>query len=340
MFVVASTEEALISSIRRHNLSIKQNILIFMLLLLSIILLSTTCTMMKKIAQILPPQRSHWVGDGFLVTPVFANKAFTNDISPFLMFDYGSPRTVEPSDKQEGVGEHPHRGFETVTIAFQGEVEHKDSTGSAGIIGPGDVQWMTAGSGVVHQEFLSKRFMKQGGVVEMAQLWVNLPSKHKMTNPKYQEITSKSIPVVPLPEDAGQLRVIAGSYLDHQGPADTFTPMNVFDIALEKDKQMSIDIDTKHNSILFVRRGGIKFGESKTSMSQGQVALLTYDGSTIEAEATEPNTALLLLTGEPLNEPIANHGPFVMNTRRELVEAFEEFQSGNFIKSTAGNVHH
>eukprot|EP01035_Chromulina_nebulosa_P020711 gene20711-26851_t len=289
---------------------------------------------MKQIKQILPKQPQHWVGDGFLVRPVFADKAFTNDISPFLMFDYGAPRTVEANpSKSEGVGAHPHRGFETVTIVFQGEAEHADSGGGTGTIGAGDVQWMTAGSGVIHQEFLSKNFMKHGGTIEAAQLWVNLPAKNKWIKPRYQAILKQNIPVIPLDNDSGNVRVIAGKFHETSGPAETFTPLNVFDITLNKGKRVAFEIESGYNTILFVRSGEIITGSTNQKLGLEQVAILTTDGSNIEIEATTENTAILLLSGLPLNEPIAHGGPFVMNTRSELNEAFSDFQSGKLVRN-------
>mmetsp|Transcript_5478 Transcript_5478/g.4932 ORF Transcript_5478/g.4932 Transcript_5478/m.4932 type:complete len:305 (-) Transcript_5478:79-993(-) len=300
----------------------------------SVCLASIALSIMKQIKQILPKQSQHWVGDGFLVRPVFADKAFTNDISPFLMFDYGAPRKVEANPlKSEGVGAHPHRGFETVTIIFQGEAEHADSGGGTGTIGAGDVQWMTAGSGVIHQEFLSKNFMKQGGVIEAAQLWVNLPAKNKWVKPRYQAILKQNIPVIPLDNDSGNVRVIAGKFHEATGPAETFTPLNVLDITLNKGKRVAFEIENGYNTILFVRRGEIITGSNNQKLGLEQVAIMTTDGSNIEIEATTENTAILLLSGLPLNEPIAHGGPFVMNTRSELNEAFSDFQSGKLVRN-------
>jgi len=300
----------------------------------SVCLASIALSIMKQIKQILPKQSQHWVGDGFLVRPVFADKAFTNDISPFLMFDYGAPRKVEANPlKSEGVGAHPHRGFETVTIIFQGEAEHADSGGGTGTIGAGDVQWMTAGSGVIHQEFLSKNFMKQGGVIEAAQLWVNLPAKNKWVKPRYQAILKQNIPVIPLDNDSGNVRVIAGKFHEATGPAETFTPLNVLDITLNKGKRVAFEIENGYNTILFVRRGEIITGSNNQKLGLEQVAIMTTDGSNIEIEATTENTAILLLSGLPLNEPIAHGGPFVMNTRAELNEAFSDFQSGKLVRN-------
>lgn len=301
-------------------------------------LITMSVTSMKKISQILPPQRKHWVGDGFLVTPVFGKKAFTNDVSPFLMFDYAAPREVEPSPKghQEGVGPHPHRGFETVTILWQGESEHLDSTGSSGLLKSGDVQWMTAGSGVVHSEFLSENFMKKGGILEAAQLWVNLPAKFKMTDPSYQTIEASTIPTAPLEGDVGSIRIIAGQYKDLKGPARTFTPLNVLDISLTKGKLFNLEIPDSYNTILFVRKGSISYGESAQVMEAPQIALMSESGSSIAVTALDDDTSILVLSGVPLNEPIANHGPFVMNTKSEIMQAFEDYQNGQLVRNREG----
>lgn len=220
-----------------------------------------------------------------------------------------------------------------ISFGFIGEAEHRDSTGATGVLSAGDVQWMTAGSGVIHAEYLSEAFTKRGGVLEMAQLWVNLPTKHKMTKPRYQDIKSKDIPVFSFPDGAGSMRIIAGKYEDSVGPAKTFSPVHVYDITLTPNKPVNIDIDDKFSSMIFIRRGSIQFGETKQTLKEGQMAILSDVGSRALLEGiSSTDSSVLLLSGEPLNEPIAHHGPFVMNTREELVQAFNEFQNGNFIR--------
>ena len=281
---------------------------------------------MKKIKEILTATpRSHWVGDGFNVRPVFAHLAFTQDISPFLMFDYAAPREFEASDQKRGVGPHPHRGFETVTIAFQGEVEHGDSVGNRGVIGAGDVQWMTAASGIIHEEFLSREFLKQGGTLEMVQLWVNLPAKDKMIAPKYQSILSQEIPVVELPDNAGSVRVIAGSYAGTQGAATTFSPVELWDIKIKAGKAVELKVPAGHNAMLFVRRGSISLDGNK--VGTGDLVMLEREGLTINLQANE-EASVLLMGGEPINEPIVASGPFVMNTEQEIRLAMMDYQSG------------
>jgi len=287
----------------------------------------------KAITAIMPAPRAHWVGDAFHVYPVFSNLAFTEQLSPFLMFDYAAPKKFEPTSKQRGVGKHPHRGFETVTIAFQGEVEHADSVGNRGVIGPGDVQWMTAARGIVHEEYHSRELAKQGGVLEMCQLWVNLPKKYKMEAPAYQPILNKDIPVVPLTADDeemvhGSVRVIAGKHMDVQGAAKTFTPMNVWDISMKTSgRGVDLEVPAGHTTLVFVRRGKLKVGSDGVVGPQGMVRL-DPAGSRMRLEALEKDTQLLLLGGKPIGEPIANAGPFVMNTQAELDQANSDFRSG------------
>ena len=281
---------------------------------------------MKKIKEILTATpRSHWVGDGFNVRPVFAHLAFTQDISPFLMFDYAAPREFEASDQKRGVGPHPHRGFETVTIAFQGEVEHGDSVGNRGVIGAGDVQWMTAASGIIHEEFLSREFLKQGGTLEMVQLWVNLPAKDKMIAPKYQPILSQEIPVVELPANAGSVRVIAGNYSGTQGAATTFSPVELWDVKINAGKTVELKVPAGHNAMLFVRSGNISLDGYKAGT--GDLVMLEREGLTINLQANE-EASVLLMGGEPINEPIVASGPFVMNTEQEIRLAMMDYQSG------------
>ena len=281
---------------------------------------------MKKIKTILPAtDRSHWVGDGFNVRPVFAQLAFTQDISPLLMFDYAAPRAFEATAQKRGVGPHPHRGFETVTIAFQGEVEHGDSAGNRGVIGPGDVQWMTAASGIIHEEFLSGEFLQRGGTLEMVQLWVNLPAKHKMSAPKYQSILNTEIPVVTLPAEAGRVRVIAGNYAGVQGAASTFSPVELWEIQSLAGKKVVLDVKEGYNTMLFVRRG--KLIVDNKPIGTGDLVLLENEGTSISLDVPE-DCSVLLMGGEPLAEPIVASGPFVMNTEQEVRMAMMDYQSG------------
>lgn len=281
---------------------------------------------MKKIKTIIPAStRNHWVGDGFNVRPVFAQMAFTQDISPFLMFDYAAPRHFDQTSDKLGVGPHPHRGFETVTIAYQGEVEHGDSVGNRGVIKPGDVQWMTAASGIVHEEFLSTEFLQRGGMLEMAQLWVNLPAKDKMTPPKYQSIESRQIPVVQLPDGAGSVRVIAGDYAGTQGVASTFSTVNLWDVDIKAGSKVVLPLPAGQNAMLFVRRGSVML--EHTALHAGDLAMLQLEGADAELLAST-DSSLIMLGGEPINEPIVASGPFVMNTEAEIHRAMMDYHSG------------
>jgi len=288
---------------------------------------------MKQIKTILrASSRSHWVGDGFNVRPIFSHLAFTQDISPFLMFDYAAPRDFAATTEKRGVGPHPHRGFETVTIAFQGEVEHGDSVGNRGVIGPGDVQWMTAASGIIHEEFLSHEFLKRGGTLEMVQLWVNLPAKDKMTAPKYQPILGKNIPVKHLGDNAGSVRVIAGDFSGTQGTASTFSPVNLWDIKLNAGKSVELTVPEGYNNMLFVRHG--KLAVAGEVIGPADLVLLERDGTSIMLQAQE-DTSLLLMGGEPIAEPIVASGPFVMNTEQEIRVAMMDYQSGRMGRMAA-----
>jgi redox-sensitive bicupin YhaK (pirin superfamily) len=274
------------------------------------------------------PARPGMVGDGFRVFNYFPNAQITQQrISPFLMIDFNAEYDFGPSDHIRGVDVHPHKGFETVTIAYKGSVAHHDSTGNSGIINPGDVQWMTAGSGVLHKEYHEKEFSKKGGPFEMVQLWVNLPAKDKKADPKYQAITAGEMKKITLADNGGVVNVIAGSFNEHKGPAATFTPVNMFDIRLNKGGKLNTSINAAYNTILLVISGEIEVNGSEANLHD--LILFKNEGDEINISANE-DSVLLLLSGEPINEPIAQYGPFVMNTQRELQEAFAEFQSGKF----------
>ena len=274
-----------------------------------------------------------------IVYIVFANKAFTKEISPFLLFDYAPPEDFPPNyGPKRGVGQHPHRGFETVTIAFQGEVEHADSEGNRDVIGPGDVQWMTAARGIVHEEFHSTDFSAKGGMFEMCQLWVNLPKDQKMSKPRYQPILDKNIPKAPLlvkgssdnvKDDLndGYARIIAGELRGVKGPANTFTPINLWDVViLNTESKFTFDITDGHNLVIFVRRGSVTI--QGKALDTADVAIMGMEGTELVIQAKEPNTSLLFLSGEPIDEPIAARGPFVMNTQQELQAAWTDYRKG------------
>ena len=285
---------------------------------------------MKKVLGIYGNPRQHWVGNGFLVRSLFSYHALGDELSPFLLLDYASPAEFKPAsspDEKRGVGTHPHRGFETVTIVYQGEVAHQDSTGSGGVIGPGDVQWMTAASGIVHEEFHTPAFTRTGGVFEMVQLWVNLPAQHKMTTPGYQGIVDAAIPRVALPGAAGSVRVIAGQYGGHTGPARTCTPINVWDVRLGQGHSSRFTLPAGHTCAVVVLHGNVRINGEV--VGPAHVAILERDGSEVQLEALSEAT-LLLLGGEPIDEPIVGHGPFVMNTQAEIAAAITDFNAGRF----------
>ncbi|CAH1385335.1 pirin family protein [Candidatus Nitrotoga sp. M5] len=283
---------------------------------------------MKRIIGVHNAPSPHWVGDGFPVRSMFSYNNHGKQLSPFLLLDYAGPAEFSPVDRPRGVGSHPHRGFETVTIVYKGEVAHRDSTGQGGVIGPGDVQWMTAGSGILHEEFHSEAFTRSGGMLEMVQLWVNLPAKDKMTTPGYQAILNRDIPTVDLPDGAGTVRVIAGDYKGHVGPTRTFTPMQVWDLRLNQGGVCELSVPDGWSSALVVLRGTVSVNND-TIAREAQLVMLDRPGSTMSIEAN--NEALvLLLSGEPIDEPIVGQGPFVMNSQKEIAQAITDFRSGHF----------
>jgi quercetin 2,3-dioxygenase len=280
---------------------------------------------MKAIRRIVRNVRPHWVGDGFPVRSLFSYHE-GNDFDPFLLLDYAEPYKFAPAQAPRGVGEHPHRGFETVTIVYQGELEHRDSSGSHGSIGPGDVQWMTAASGVVHEEFHSEQFSRTGGDFEVAQLWVNLPAKDKMSPPRYQEILNAQIPVASLRDGAGSVRVIAGEFQGVRGPAKTVTPINVWDLQLSAGGALRFYVPSGHNTVLVVQKGSMRVNDS-TDVNAVELVLFERDGDGVKLAASTDARALLL-TGEPLNEPVVGQGPFVMNSHDEIRQATLDYQAG------------
>lgn len=289
---------------------------------------------MKTIQGIYRSPQPHWVGDGFPVRSLFTYDNLARHISPFLLLDYAGPYTFTPTAARRGVGQHPHRGFETVTIVYQGELEHRDSTGAGGMIGPGDVQWMTAAKGILHEEFHAATFAATGGTLEMVQLWVNLPARDKLAAPGYQTLLNGDIPRVPLANDGGSLRVIAGEYLSHKSPARTFTPMNVWDIHLNAGASLSLPLEVGHSAALVVLRGEVRVN-GEQGAGAAQLVLFERDGDEVLLEATQ-DASVLLLSGEPIDEPIVGYGPFVMNSEAEIAEAFDDFHAGRFGQMTKG----
>lgn len=283
---------------------------------------------MKKIMGIYTSPRPHWVGDGFPVRTLFSYDNLGKHISPFLLLDHAGPAEFSPTEQRRGVGQHPHRGFETVTIVYSGEVEHRDSTGAGGVIGPGDVQWMTAGAGIIHEEFHSEAFSRRGGSLEMVQLWVNLPARDKSALAGYQSILAADIPNVALKDQAGSLRLIAGKFAGQHGPARTFTPMDVWDIRLNSGATTTLDLHAGRNTALVVLRGTVQVN-GQERVQTGQLALFEREGETLSLQA-EGDAIVLLLSGEPIDEPIVGHGPFVMNSEAQIHQAFVDFQSCRF----------
>ena len=268
----------------------------------------------------------HWVGNGFPVRSVFDYNGLGRELSPFLLLDYAAPHEFAPGTEMRGVGAHPHKGFETVTVAYQGELEHRDSTGAGGKIGAGDVQWMTAGGGIVHEEFHSQEFTKNGGTLQMVQLWVNLCAQDKSAAPGYQTLLSAQIPNVALPDDAGTVRVIAGAFDGRKGAAKTFTPINLWDVNLLAGKSTELPLPDGHTSTFLVLSGNVAIngqGEAR----EGDLAIFTREGNGIALTA-KTDAKLLVMTGEPIDVPIVGQGPFVMNTRAEIAQAFQDFQLG------------
>ncbi len=286
---------------------------------------------MRKIASIHRAGSPHWVGDGFPVQTVFSYDRMGATLSPFLLLDHAGPANFTPTDTVRGVGEHPHRGFETVTIVYEGDVEHRDSAGNGGRIGPGDVQWMTAAAGILHEEYHSHDFARTGGTLDVAQLWVNLPARFKMAPPGYQALKNQDIPAVKLPDDAGVLRVIAGEYQGHKGPARTFTPMNVWDLRLRVGGQLAVSPPDGHTLAVVVLNGKVRCNGTDSAAAEEVVVFERGAGGiTIEADM---DAKVLVLSGEPINEPIVGQGPFVMNTAKEIEQAYADYHQGRLGKT-------
>lgn len=288
--------------------------------------MATETAIAKRILGVYQPGSAHLVGDGFPVRNLFPSNDLDREVSPFLMLDYAGPQYFSPTDHPRGVGEHPHRGFETVTIIYEGVVAHRDSAGNAGVIGPGDVQWMTAASGIVHEEFHEKGFAKKGGTLHAIQLWVNLPRVLKMSAPGYQTILNAAIPAIDLEGGAGRLRIIAGSFRGHRGPARTFTPLQLYDLQLKAGTRASLTLSEGDNTSIFVLQGRA-FANGSESAGEAELIVCKRQGSQVTVEAQD-DSRLLIMSGEPIDEPIARYGPFVMNTKQELIQAVQDYQAG------------
>ena len=283
---------------------------------------------MKQLSRVYRATEGHWVGDGFPVRTMFSYSTHGTDISPFLLLDYAGPTEFPGSSRPRGVGQHPHRGFETVTIVYQGEVEHRDTAGNQGRIGPGDVQWMTAAKGILHEEMHGQAFTENGGTLEMVQLWVNLPAKDKMKEPRYQEIVDATIPVVKLGVDGSLARIIAGEFDGTKGPARTFTPINLWDLRLKAGHKTELTVPDGFSTIMLVLNGRVRLNDSE-NVGTAELALFEHEGERMSVEA-QTDTTLLVMSGEPIDEPVVGQGPFVMNTREEIGQAMADFHAGRF----------
>jgi quercetin 2,3-dioxygenase len=283
---------------------------------------------MKKLSRVHRAAEAHWVGDGFPVRSMMSYNTQGAEISPFLLLDHAGPAEFPPAARPRGVEMHPHRGFETVTIVYRGEVEHRDTAGNQGRIGPGDVQWMTAAKGILHEEMHGRAFTEAGGTLEMVQLWVNLPAKHKMSAPRYQEIRDAAIPVVTLGSDGSIARIIAGDYDGTKGPARTFTPVNLWDLRLTAGHRTTLALPDGDTTILLVLQGSVAVNGDET-VSAGELALFERAGEQVVLEAGA-DSIVLAMSGRPIDEPIVGYGPFVMNTRAEIGQAMADFQAGRF----------
>lgn len=279
---------------------------------------------MKPLHRIARAEHSHWVGDGFPVRTLFSYNTQDADASPFLLLDYAGPAEFAPAAKPRGVGFHPHRGFETVTIVYQGEVVHRDTAGNGGSIGPGDVQWMTAAKGLLHEEMHSEAFTRRGGTFEAVQLWVNLPARYKMDAPHYQSIGYTRIPAVKLDDHGSVLRIIAGDYEGRKGPARTYTPVNLWDLRLSAGQTVELDLPEDYTTILFALKGRVEINRSAL-LNDVELAFFERNGTRLTLTA-RTNSILLLMNGKPIDEPIAGYGPFVMNTPEEIRQALADFK--------------
>lgn len=286
----------------------------------------------RTVEQIINVKYPHWVGDGFRVKQYFSasrNESFFNRFSPFLLLDYNEPYFFEGKEKTVGVGAHPHRGFETVTLSIAGKVEHNDNKGNSGVIKSGDVQWMTAGSGILHKEYHETEYSKKGRTFHMIQLWVNLPKKYKMTEPKYQAILREEMGRITLENNAGEITIIAGEVMGVKGPASTFSPINMYRVALNKEGKVTLNEPANFNSGFLVVNGSLKLNED-TTVNAGEFILFDNVEGDFSLESISEMAEVVVISGEPLNEPVAAKGPFVMNTQEELLQANLDFYSGLF----------
>ncbi len=288
---------------------------------------------MKKVASVHRGSETHWVGDGFPVSTIFGYQDLGAQLTPFLLLDHAGPVEFSPTDKERGVGWHPHRGFETVTVLYAGEVDHEDSAGNRGTVGPGDVQWMTAGAGVLHKELHGRDFARRGGTFEVLQLWVNLPAKSKMTEPGYQTLLASDVPVVRLPDEGGSVRVIAGEFAQAKGPARSFTPINLLDVRLRAGHRLQLDLRDGYTAGLFIQKGRVIVNGNEDA-NQGELVVFERNGDEVTIEARTDAT-IFVMNGQPIDEPIAGYGPFVMNTPQQIQQAIRDMRTGQLGKVPA-----
>lgn len=283
----------------------------------------------RTIEKIFRTADSHMVGDGFKVAQYLPAGSDMKRLSPMFLLDYHAPHYYEPSSRVRGVGAHPHRGFETVTIAYEGKVEHHDNKGNHGIIGPGDVQWMTAASGILHKEYHEKEFSKQGGTLHMIQLWVNLPKDKKMTEPKYQTLLKEDMGKIKLDDNQGEISIIAGTVKGVHGPASTFTEMNIYNVSLNKNGKVNLSEPNNFNTGMLVLKGEIKINGDRVVKEKDFILFDNVPGEILVESVAEDNL-FIILSGEPIDEPIVSHGPFVMNTTDEIYQAYKDFENNKF----------
>lgn len=283
----------------------------------------------RQIDKILTPPPVHMVGDGFRVHNFFPGGGVIplNRLSPFFLLDYASKHTFSPTERQRGVGVHPHRGFETVTLAYYGKVAHHDSAGNSGIIHEGDIQWMTAASGILHKEYHEREWSKKGGIFQMVQLWVNLPAKYKMSLPKYQSIKQSDLGKFTLPNNQGVVEVIAGKYDTAVGPASTFTPIEMYNVRLNKNAVLELEFPENYNTAILIVEGNVRV--NGTRVPENHLIIFENEGINIELTTNE-NAIVLILSGEPINEPIYPYGPFLMNNKQEIMQAYKDLDDGKF----------
>ena len=283
----------------------------------------------RSVDAVYRPPGVHWVGDGFRVHGYFNSiPDAARRLSPFLLLDYHPAHNYEPTERPRGVGVHPHRGFETVTLAFQGAVAHHDSAGNGGVIGPGGVQWMTAASGILHKEYHEAEYARRGGAFQMAQLWVNLPKAHKMDPPRYQGLTAAEMGQVTLPDEAGQVRVVAGQFQDVRGPAKTFSPIELYHVQLKAGHSIEFPLPQDHNAAVLMMDGTLSIGAESVA-NQHDFVIFKRDGNTLRVTA-QSDAEWLVMSGQPIDEPVVQYGPFVMNTEQEIQQAFQDYNHGKF----------